>query len=326
MKTNILITIDTEHSMGGYFADPENLPVTAERIIWCRIGDKEYGINLIMDILDHFGFKAVFFVEVEARFHFGDKGIADIIAHIRNRGHDVQLHTHPNYRTFKEGRKMPDDFRRYTLDDQKKIIDEALTFMNGIGVKNILAHRSGGFYSNHDTLEAQRACGIKYSSNYNLAFPNCTYIDTLPQINDIYALDGLYELPVTNYQEPEIRKKWNSMQLSAASFSEMKSVLEFSHKNQVRVITFITHSFEFVKTADDQYQTVRQLPFLIKRFENFCRYLYENRGRFQVLTFSELEQEVKENPALSENREPVFYKSTLLQTGLRYLENARARI
>ena len=326
MKTNVLITIDTEHSMGGYFADHANRPVPAERIVYCRIGEKEYGINLIMDILERFGLKGVFFVEVEARFHFGNQAILNIIRHIKSRGHEVQLHTHPNFRTFKKGKPARDDFRQYPLSEQKLIIAEALQFLSDNGVENILAHRSGSFYSNQATLEAQRACGIKYSSNYNLAFPNCDYINTLPLINDIYAVNNIYELPVTNFQEPEIRKKWNSLQLSASSYPEMRSVLDHAQQAGIRVITFISHSFEFVKTRNLQYLSVKPLNFLIKRFENFCRYLSENSNRFRAVTFSDLDRLVGQNPAMSEKRETVFYKSTFMQTASRYLENAQARL
>jgi peptidoglycan/xylan/chitin deacetylase (PgdA/CDA1 family) len=326
MKTNVLITIDTEHSMGGYFDDQSRKPVPAGRIIWCRIGEKEYGINLIMDILDRYAFKGVFFVEVESRFYFGDQAIAEIIDHIQNRGHEVQLHTHPNYRTFKEKKTTRDDFRRYSRDEQTQIISEARQFMRENGVGNILAHRCGGFYSNQDTLAALQANGIRYSSNYNLAYPNCDYIQTLPLINDIHALNGGYEVPVTSYQEPEIRKKWNSLQLSAASYAEMTSVLDYAERHNTQVLTFLTHSFEFVRARDRQYQSVRPLHFLIRRFENFCRYLADNSDRFQVVTFTALDQLIMANPPQTKPNEVQFYKSTFLQTALRYLENAKGKI
>jgi hypothetical protein len=325
-KSNILITIDTEHSIGGHFADSTKKPVPAERIIFCRRGEREYGINLIMDILDQYGLKGVFFVEVEARFYFGDAEILKTIDHIRSRGHEIQLHTHPNFRTFKEGKRTADDFRKYPLSEQTKILQEALQFLAANDIENILAHRCGGFYSNNVTLSAQRACGIKYSSNYNLAFPNCDYTKTLPTINDLFAINSIFEVPVTNFREIDIRKRWNSLQLSASSFSEIKSVLDYSQQMETRLITFITHSFEFVKAKDSQYFSIKPLKFLIKRFENFCRYISDNNDRFSVVTFGQLDKLLQSNPKMSEKRQPFFYKSSIVQTAFRYLENAQTKL
>ena len=54
LKSHVLITIDTEFSIGGYFHDKKHKPVPADRIIYCKIAGKEYGINFIMDILEMF--------------------------------------------------------------------------------------------------------------------------------------------------------------------------------------------------------------------------------------------------------------------------------
>ena len=317
-KTNVLITIDTEFSLGGYFKNPANKPVPADKIIFCKLNGKEYGINLIMDILDCYGLTGVFFLEVESRFYFGEKEILRIFEVITNRGHEVQLHIHPTYRSFIHNQKQPDDMRCYSFNQQESFIAEALDFLDKNKMPKISAYRSGGFYSNTDTLKAVQNNNLSFCSNYNLSFPNCDYIKEYPSKNDAFLINRLLELPVTCFKEPPLRKEWNSFQLSAASTLEIINALNFYHKKNVRFITYITHSFEFIKAFDYQYNVIKPLSFLIKRFESICHFLADNSHKFEVTTFSSLTN------IFSHNQDPgdtYFYKSPISHTAMRYFEN-----
>ncbi len=321
LKTNVLLTIDVEFSIGGHFQFPTNKPVPADRIIYCKINGKEYGINLIMDILDDYGMKGIFFVETESRFYFGESVVADIANHIQSRGHEVQLHTHPNFRTFIDGKVKLDDMRKYSLSEQTQIINDGRTFLQTHGINNISAHRSGGFHSNQDTIEAQVNSGLKFSSNYNIAYPNCSYIERYPCRNDIFQVDKIIEVPVTCYKEFKMHKEWNCFQLSAASFSEIKEALNFYHDNGTQVITFLTHSFEFVEKGNVQYANSRPLKYLIKRFSNICNYLEKNQDKFEVVTFADLEKNMDSEQFEFCQSTSAYCKSSFVDTSFRYLEN-----
>lgn len=67
-KTNVFITVDTEHSIGGAFSNPNLKPVGNEKRIYGKIGNKYYGIPLIMDIADEYGIPLTFFVEVMNKY------------------------------------------------------------------------------------------------------------------------------------------------------------------------------------------------------------------------------------------------------------------
>lgn len=99
-KVTVFITVDTEHSIGGAFSDPKLKPVGNEKRIFGKIGDKTYGIPLIMDIADADKIPTTFFVEVLNKHHFGEAETREVCKYILDRGHDVQLHLHPNYLTF----------------------------------------------------------------------------------------------------------------------------------------------------------------------------------------------------------------------------------
>jgi len=320
-KSHVLITIDTEFSIGGYFHDKKNKPVPADRIIYCRIAGKEYGINLIMDILEKYDLKGVFFVETESRFYFGEETIIQIIRHIKSRGHEIQLHTHPNFRSFKNEERMPDDMREYSFEQQFHIIKNAIEFLGNHGISGISAHRSGGFYSNLNTLLAQRENGLTFSSNYNIAYPNCNYIAKYSGHNDIFSVEQMYEIPITCYKEAKIRKEWNSFQLSAASFQELKNALYYYHSVKTNVITAITHSFEFVKPYDFQYSRAKPLRLLIDRFDKLCRFLSDNKDKFVVITFNNLLATLSNVENRPSEKQDTYYHSPLVDTLSRYFIN-----
>ena len=320
-KMKTLITIDAEFSIGGHFENNSLQPVPAERHIYCKIGGKEYGINLIMDILERYGHRGVFFVETEARFHFGEREVLNIIEHILNRGHEVQLHVHPNFDSFLRKKRLPDDMRKYSMDEQTNIIGDALAFLSSYGIDNILAYRCGGFYCNLNTIEALRRNNIRYSSNYNLAFFNCDYPRKFGLRNDIFSIEGVLEVPITCYREFPIRKRWNSLQVGAASFEEIKESMFHYFRQGVKVVTIITHPFEFVRSWDLQYSKMSPKRFVARRFDNICRFLAMETDKYGVITYSDLDNLIKMKEIDLEDKVIEFYKSTMLSTLKRYFEH-----
>ena len=91
---NVFITIDTEHSIGGALENPQLQPVGNEKCIFGKIGGREFGIPLIMDIAESYGLKVVFFVEVFNHIFFGPDETRRVVDYILERGHDVQLQVH----------------------------------------------------------------------------------------------------------------------------------------------------------------------------------------------------------------------------------------
>jgi len=319
-RTSVLITIDTEFSFGGYLANPQNKPVPADKIIYCRIGESEYGINFIMDVLETNGLKGVFFIESESRFYFGEELLVEIIDHVKKRGHEVQLHIHPAWRTFISREEVSDDLRKYSLDEQTKIIYEAMEFFDKNCPQKISAFRSGSFFSNLDTVTAADKNNLRYVSNYNISHPNCDYINRYENQNDVFELEGgLFEFPLTNYREFPLRKPYNGFQISAASFSEMKKALCFYHSSNMQFCTFLTHSFEFTHRSDYQYSHMTPANAVIRRFQHLCEFLGQNIDRFQVIGFNDIDT------IDSSNSRHVFYKSGVVKTVSRYLENLSDR-
>src|SRR5262245_53338101 len=93
----VLFTIDTEISMGGAARDPQLLPVGAKKRIWAEAGAERYGISYFMDVFDEHQMKAVFFFEPVARHVVPERELAEAARYIAERGHDVELHVHPEF-------------------------------------------------------------------------------------------------------------------------------------------------------------------------------------------------------------------------------------
>jgi len=328
----VFITIDVETSIGGAFAKPDKLrPVGADKRIYGQIGKREFGIPLIIDILNKHNLKATFFVEPFCSFYFGEKIIKEICHYILNRGHDVQLHLHPNYQIFKcpdwqerAKRKelFPDIIAKYTLDEQINLIKQGKKILGKYGIKPI-AFRAGCFGANLNTLMALKENDFLIDSSYNLSFlaktcflhplhltshlsrftshpslltshisPLTSYVSRLTYLNDLTLINGIYELPITNYYDFKIGnfKRLRTLDICAVSFYEMKKILRYALKKGPKHITFILHSFSLIKKRDIQYKTARPNFIVINRFKKLCEFLSKNKNLFKVIALSQFAQ------------------------------------
>lgn len=147
---NVIITIDTEGHDGD---DP------IEHLIWGKTtNNNEYGINRIMDICENFSVKVLFFVDVAEAWDYGKEKIAHVIKHIRNRGHDVGVHIHPDH--------MADRNRlflwEYSKEEQREIITKCTNLFIEITGERPIAFRAGKYGANMDTLEILNELEYKF--------------------------------------------------------------------------------------------------------------------------------------------------------------------
>lgn len=294
-KVNVFLTVDTEHSIGGAFADPKLKPVGNARRIFGRIQGKDYGIPLIMDIADYHGLPVIFFVEVFNRHFFGPDETREVIAYIFRRKQDVQLHLHPNYLNFTLARPQDLTFSdlcgAYPLARQIEMLGEAREMLVSSGAPPPTAFRAGCFGANTDTLKALAATGFLIDSSYNQAYLGGPCLLPDWQLNDLAGREGIFELPVTNFVESTGLRARRPMPLdiNGVSFEEIRYVLQKCAAGRgPRNVAIILHSFSFVRAYDEQYRRVRPRLHVIRRFKKLCRFLAENAADFKVRTFGRL--------------------------------------
>jgi hypothetical protein len=296
-KINVFITIDTEHSIGGAFKDRNLKPVGNEKRIWGKIGDKSFGIPLMMDIAETYNIRLIFFVEVLNKYYFGEEETKNVCEYILNRGHDVQLHLHPNYLSFKLNnplQKIYSDFiGTYPSEKQIELIKEGIEILIRNRIPKPVAFRAGCFGANEETLQALKAVGLLIDSSYNKAYVGDTCLLDSRQINDLTYLNEIWEFPITNFVEStKLRpKRFKPLDINGVSFEEMKFFLNQAKERGPWNVTIILHSFSFLKPYDVQYSKVRPRWNVIRRFRNLCQYISENSDYFEVNTFGSLYQE-----------------------------------
>jgi len=294
---SVFITVDTETSIGGAFADPRKRPVGAQRRIFCRRGGAAFGIPLIMDIADAHGLTVVFFLEVFNRYFFGEGPTHRVCDYILKRGHDVQLHIHPNYLNFTTGRParpvFSDLMGHYSLDRQIDMLLEAREWLTKWGVTDLHGFRAGCFGAGLTTLTALGRAGFFVDSSYNAAYLGFPCLIPDLKINDLAPINGVWELPVTNFEENLrlIRVRRKPLDINGVSFEEIRSVLRSDRHLGPHHITVVLHSFSFVKAYDVQYRRIRPRVNVIARFERLCRYLADNPERYRVRDIKSLSPE-----------------------------------
>jgi hypothetical protein len=316
-----MVSIDTEFSIGGYFGNPKDRPVDADRHIFCRIEGRDHGIGLIMDILEEHGIRGVFFLETEARHYFGEDIYRRIVAAVVSRGHEIQLHVHPVFRLFKDGAtpaRGADNFGHLSLQEQSDILGEGKRFLEACGAGPITAFRAGNFEAGPHTVQACAAAGIRFLSNQNLTSPGCRYLDGLPERNHPFELQpGIFEVPLTVFRESGGRKTWNGFQVCAASSRELCAAsLDYAERGY-GLIQFMTHSFELVKSADRQFRALTPNRLHIRRLREVCAFLADHPRLFQPSVFGDLASATGFDRADSEG----YYVSPFRSVVGRYVEN-----
>jgi len=95
MRTEVCLTIDTEFSIAGAFADPVNRRPVGEARVYCPAQGEDCGLPFILRTLARFAVPATFFVETLNTAYFGDAPMRRIAETIVAAGQDAQLHLHP---------------------------------------------------------------------------------------------------------------------------------------------------------------------------------------------------------------------------------------
>ena len=287
-KTFFFVTIDTETSAGCTRSgcNPESI---ADRILGQR-GAKYYGVPLMMDILDKHGMKGTFFVNAYLDSHYPEADVENIVRQIVDRGHDVQLHTHEEFRCFSfcdtkdidcwhRCTKKQSFLSGNTLENQIAIISEGARNIEKWSGSYPVAFRGGGFDADFNTLKALRALNIPVDSS--LSNPGHQLATTLP-INNVGEYEGIVEVPLFNYTEDLILKRSiRHLDIESNTLIEQKYLLNEAIKNGTRTVVLLMHSFSFCRPGYGC-----PIEENIERFDNLLAYI-KTVPDIKVITFKE---------------------------------------
>lgn len=291
MRTKVCITIDTEFSIGGAFADATRVPV-AEQNVWCKVNGRSEGLGFMLETFRTYQVKATFFTETVQRFYFQqDDPMRAIAREIHDAGHEVQLHSHPCWSLFEHAdwrerartAKNPDNYFGRTLDDSVRLLQQGIDTFASWGLPRPRAFRSGNLQHDVNLYQALAQVGIPYSSNvavsvFHSGDPNyLLYSGTHERL-------GVLECPVLTYSDWQIsgRKHTKALSIAGTSFAEMRVLLNKAQAEGIPLVVILTHPFEFVQKDDLAYRHARKHGITQQRLIDLCAFLQANSDRFHA--------------------------------------------
>lgn len=299
---NVYFTVDTEISMGGAWRYPERRPLSTAQRIFCRIGDQDFGIPLLIRMFQKHGFRGTFFVETLAARCAGAAAIREVFDYLLTKGQDVQLHVHPTFRFYAEyleaqriGVKYdvpkPTDFLGQLPEAlQMELLEEAASYFREFAGFAPSAFRAGCFASSRATLQCLHRLGIKVDSSFNPCYSKLSFPGEDLTPNVVQKIGGVWEVPLTVAKTPlpEGYGGFKFMDCTSLSFSEIRAVLETTASLGLKHFVIAFHSFSAVKSKDETYADSRPNYVVIRRLEQLFAYLAERRYRFHVSTMDRL--------------------------------------
>jgi hypothetical protein len=292
-KTRVYITVDTETSLGGAWRNPAYTPLPLERSVFGKIGSKYYGIPLIMDILEEFGFRGTFFTEVFCSYLVGADDVAKACRLISDRGHDCQLHLHPVfrlYRDYQQGgpRREMDLMFQFPLQEQRELIGEGVDLFRKLAGKPPRAYRAGGYGAAETTLAALQEHGVAIDSSYNLAYLGQSCGFDARDLNAPVKIHSVYEFPVTVFRV-QGASGYKPLEISAVSANEILSAISALRKAGCRDVVLILHSFSLMKNLKLRFDESTPDHIVIRRFRKLCAALSERSDTLDVRTLGDLD-------------------------------------
>jgi hypothetical protein len=290
---NVFLTIDTEVYPLSSNWRGDRLQADIRRDIYGAVGGQEYGLDYQLRMFEEWQLKAVFFVE--ALFAscpiVGLDPLRRIVDTILSRGHDVQLHLHPEW-----CRYIP-RFANITeglisdcpLDVQRALLETGVENLQRCGV-DVSTFRAGDFAANLDTLRALRSVGLKMDSSHNLTFTGRDSLASLgvePLIQP-QQIEGIWEIPVTCIEDWP--GHFRHAQLGAISIAEFRRALADATSMGCWSFVIVSHTFEMLKNRYTE-APLKCRPVVVKRFDSLCRFLAENREQLPTAVFNGLRPE-----------------------------------
>jgi peptidoglycan/xylan/chitin deacetylase (PgdA/CDA1 family) len=289
MRTRVCFTIDTEFSIAGAFQDAACVPV-AEPMVWCDVDGRSEGLGFLLQQFAEYNIPATFFVEALHRAYFKHDPMGPIARRIHDSGHEVQLHAHPCWSVFDHEdwaarvRAQPrqDDFFGRSEDDSLRLIEQGIAAFRDWNVPRPRVFRSGSLQHDDVLYRALARAAIPYSSNVGLAIFDSGDPD-YQMYSGRHVRHGVAEFPVLTFCDWRLgsRRHLKSLTIAGTSFAEMRTLLDQAQRAGISLVVILTHPFEYVQSRDLGRQRARRHAVNQHRLASLCRYLDQNRDRFE---------------------------------------------
>jgi hypothetical protein len=293
-RMDVYLTVDTEASIAGCFSAPEQYRPLLSEPVDGNIDGVSEALGFLLQTLQQSRLQATFFAETLQSRYFGIEPMQRRAAQILHAGQDLQLHVHPCWRNFSEGKLIktePDDHSTgRSVEQLGAIFSEAIEHFEAWKFGSPVAVRTGNFSSGRDTFQALQAVGMRASSNISVS--TCPPADpALHHLYDYRNIEGVIEVPLTEFESYNLRGQsvQRPLAITACSSSEMISVLEQAHAQSFDMVCLITHPFEFINRDSFRFDNMRPNRTNQQRLIELCDHLSIHSDRFNVTTFKQID-------------------------------------
>jgi hypothetical protein len=245
------------------------------------------------------------------------------VEEIKARGHDVQLHLHPEWLRLIDPSPLPgrrgSNLHEFTEDEQFVLLGRGLDNLRAAGAGAVCAFRAGNYGANFDTLRALRRLGIRFDTTLNPCYLTTTCrMETPEPVLQPVELHGVREFPVSVFRD------WpghlRHAQLCSCSAREMRGALTQAWAAGWESFVIVSHSFELLGRRKQTTRPPVPDRVVIARFERLCRFLADHPDRFRTATFAGLPAAGSAAPAVR----PI--RSRLTRTAGRMVEQLVRRV
>jgi Predicted xylanase/chitin deacetylase len=258
--------------------DVEALTIRADRdhidrLVWGRVDGREYGLRRLCDILDQYGLRGVFFLDVASITRDGDGPAREIVDFLRSRGHELQMHLHPEELARQWGFHVEEGFDGFSYETTKRLLDFTMTTFERITGERGRVFRSAGTRFNVELLLAAQALGIEALSNVRGPVVGVAGLGGDPQdVHELFRWDaGPIEIPI-DYSAELYRP-----------FARYEAAYDraVSRKSYAPTFDILFHSWSL---AAENEQGLRQIyrPDYEEAFHQICAHVRDN-GRTRTL-------------------------------------------
>ena len=286
-QTRVVLTVDTEPSVGGYFTAPDkHLPIIDE-LVAGEVNGRSQGLGFMLETLAEHELTATFFVEALHTRAMPASRMGTYVDQILTAGHDVQLHFHPvwrSWRNFEPGEQLSDSSAVMSRAELAELIGEGADQIERWTGARPSGARAGNYSAALPVLQASADAGLRFTSHICLAVQPPPEPE-LRLAGGVHDIGGVREMPVTCFKDRGLASRGlRLLQVNAVSTAEMVQVLTAKHRAEAPVAIIVTHPFDFIKRRDKQFTGMRRDKLVQRRWRGLCEFLAANRDRFDVTT------------------------------------------
>jgi hypothetical protein len=239
----------------------------------------------MMTIAERYGVKLVMFLDYVEEYLWGEQ-IAEVAREIHARGHDLQLHSHPeNFPdSFWEERgvprlKVPGNATDEQADAMLRFLCERQVQATGVAP---IAYRGGGYRYGPATVRAMARHGVRLNSSYVATSDNQLF--KAGRLSQYKWDNGCLEVPVSCMSLYKSQEKLYHLNFNHSSCSDVRRMMMsleafYRQMGDDAIAVMVMHSWSFSKELENGHFSA-PLPENIERFE---RFLQEIAGKIEVI-------------------------------------------